>query len=145
MGTPDNMSKNEMGDEQQGSRGTVEALARNAAAREAERATWAPTNVDSNTVLARRAQQMNLGDVKTGELSLSWAGADYIIQGFAGGILYAEDGKPETARRIDWGTTRDAMEQGKTEGAAASTTGMSLGGEAAGEHRGDKGDPTRPK
>ena len=80
MGTPDNMSKNEMGDEQQGSRGTVEALARNAAAREAERATWAPTNVDSDTVLARRAQQMNLGDVKTGELSISWASEDYIVQ-----------------------------------------------------------------
>src|SRR5438045_5963025 len=98
MGTPDKMAKNEMGDEKAMARGTVEALARNAAAREAERASWAPTNMDSNTVLARRAQQMNLGDVKTGELSLSWAGEDYIVQGFAEGILYAEDGKPETAR-----------------------------------------------
>ena len=143
MASTNDRIENETTDEQESSRGTVEALVRNAAAREAERATWAPTKIDGDTVLARKAQQMGLGEVKTGELSISWAGTDYILQGFTGGILYAEDGQPDTARRIGWGTTRDAMEQGKTEGAATSLAGMSLGGEPAGDHHGDQGDPNQ--
>ncbi len=140
MARPDDRIDTETTEQQEGTRGTVEALVRNAAAREAERATWAPTKVDADTLLARKARELGLGEVKTGELGISWAGTDYVLQGFTGGILYAEDGRPDAARRIGWGTTRDAMEQGKTDGAAA-TAAASLGGEPAGDLRGDQGDP----
>lgn len=119
-------------------RGTVEALVRNAAAREAER--MISVNINPDAALYRTAQEMGLGDVKTDELCITWLGKDYILQGFVEGILYAPDGRWDQVRRIDWGTTKDAAEQGKTEGAAlGGEPGVTVGGEAAGEGRGDRG------
>ena len=115
-------------------RGTVEALARNAVAREAER--MASVNINPDAALYRKADEMALGDVKTDELCITWLGKSYIAQGFVGGILYAEEGKWDQIRRIGWGTTRDAMEGGKTEGAGLSVEpGVTMGGEG----RGDRG------
>lgn len=126
------------------SRGTVEALARNAVAREAER-NLSTLNVNTDAALYRTADEMHLSDMKTDEIRFTFGGKGYIAQGFTEGILYVEDGMWDQIRRIDWGTTKDAAEGGKTEGAAigqerASVEGsLTPGGEAAGEGRGAKG------
>ncbi len=134
--------------------GTADAMARNAAAREAERNPSAiPINADA--ALYQKAQEMNLGDVKTDEIRFSVLGDDYVVQGFSGGILYVKDGDWNSFRRIGWGTTRDAMEQGKTEGAGTSPraamsdsdSGLQMGESgvvAGGKPTGEQGNSPKP-
>lgn len=124
-------------------RGTVEALARNAAAREAERK-LSSIPINSDAALYRKGDEMKLGDVKTDEITIAWMGKAYIVQGFTEGILYVEEGHWDQVRRIDWGTTKDAAEGGKTEGAALGEPGLSQGDEASSTGKGERGSHLSP-
>jgi hypothetical protein len=94
---------------------TVAALARNAAARAAEKKTF--FHPDPNGELYRKAGQLNMGEVKTNEEAIAFGGKTYAVQGFENGILVAEDGQWNAVTQIPWGTTKDATEGGKTVGA----------------------------
>ncbi len=94
--------------EGEASRGTVEAMARNMAARAAERTT--SINIDLEAALYQTAQERNLGELKTDEEYFTFGGKEYVLQGFTEGILYAEVGHWDDIRLIPWGTTKDAVE-----------------------------------
>ena len=91
---------------------TVAALARNAAANSASKPQF--LHPDPEGELFKRAAKMKLGEAKTNEDSIVFDGKTYSVQGFAGGILVAEEGHWSSVAQIPWGTTEDAIGGNKT-------------------------------
>jgi hypothetical protein len=91
---------------------TVAALARNAAANSASKPQF--LHPDPEGELFKRAERMKLGEAKTNQDSIVFDGKTYCVQGFAGGILVAEEGHWNAVAQIPWGTTEDAIGGHKT-------------------------------